>query len=89
MGEGCNSSSRILVEESIADELVNRICEATSKTKVRNRLDPEVKIGTIINGKQLEKIRTAVDFVAAQGAHIVCGGALLDGSGAFCASTIV
>ena len=40
-GERCTSSSRLLVQESIKDEFVKKLCERIKKLKVGHPLDPE------------------------------------------------
>jgi acyl-CoA reductase-like NAD-dependent aldehyde dehydrogenase len=74
MGECCNSGSRILVHEDIADELIKKVIEKSKQVKVGDPLDPQVKVGAIINQQQMEKISGYFEQAATQGAKLVLGG---------------
>jgi len=74
MGECCNSGSRILVHEDIADDFVEKVLEHSRKVKVGDPLDPEVKVGAIINDKQLGKILSYINNGKEQGADLKLGG---------------
>ncbi len=90
MGECCNSGSRILVEESIADELVKRVVEASRTIPVGDPLDENVKLGAIINDKQQEKILGHVEDARKGGARVSLGGGELKcGTGRFVETTVI
>lgn len=74
MGECCNSGSRILVHEDVADGFVAKVVEHSKKVKVGDPLDPKVKVGAIINDKQLEKIQAYINSGKEQGATLKLGG---------------
>jgi len=74
MGECCNSGSRILVEDAIADDLVAKVAEAGRGIKVGDPLDEDVKIGAIINDAQQDRILTAIQNAKQAGAKVVLGG---------------
>ncbi len=90
MGECCNSGSRILVEESVADALVARVAEASATVPVGDPLDERVKIGAIINDAQQAKILDAIASARRDGAEVRLGGApLASGAGRFVQTTIL
>lgn len=74
MGECCNSGSRILVHEDIADDFVEKVLNHAKKVKVGDPLDPEVKVGAIIDKKQLKKILDYIEGGKEQGANLKLGG---------------
>jgi betaine-aldehyde dehydrogenase len=74
MGECCNASSRILVQEGIADEFVKRLTAFAEEMKVCDPLDEESKIGAIINDPQEEKILGYVQAGREAGATVCMGG---------------
>ncbi len=74
MGECCNSGSRIIVDESIADDLVSRVVDASKTVKVGDPLDESVKIGAIINDRQQQRILGAIDQARQDGANVLLGG---------------
>ncbi|QLE02452.1 aldehyde dehydrogenase family protein [Galbibacter sp. BG1] len=73
MGECCNSGSRIIVHEDIAEEIENRVIEHSKDVKVGDPLDPSVKIGAIINKNQYDKIINCINSGIAQGAELKLG----------------
>ncbi|MCY4171088.1 MAG: aldehyde dehydrogenase family protein [Bacteroidetes bacterium] len=74
MGECCNSGSRLLLEESIAEEFTQRVLELAAKVPVGDPLSPEVKVGAIINEAQLNKINQYVESGEHSGARLRLGG---------------
>ncbi len=90
MGECCNSGSRILVQESLADELVSRVVEASKTVRVGDPLDETVQVGAIINDAQQRKILDAVEQARRDGAEIRLGGQSLGcGDGRFIQTTVI
>jgi 5-carboxymethyl-2-hydroxymuconic-semialdehyde dehydrogenase len=79
-GERCTSSSRLLVEESIADEFTARVVERVKKLKVGHPLDPTTEIGPLVHERHLAKVRSYFDVALEDGAKIAVGGRLA-GSG--------
>ncbi|HLL88896.1 MAG TPA: aldehyde dehydrogenase family protein [Tepidisphaeraceae bacterium] len=89
MGECCNSGSRLLVHESVADELVRRVVERTRHVKTGDPMDEATQVGAIINAQQYEKIMAYVDAGQRGGATLCCGGKpLATPGGRFIAPTV-
>ncbi|MGB0369740.1 MAG: aldehyde dehydrogenase family protein [Opitutales bacterium] len=78
MGECCNASSRILVQEGIADEFVDRLTAFAKELKVADPLNEDSKLGAIINDTQEEKILGYIQAGREAGATVCCGGGKLD-----------
>ncbi|WP_419914511.1 aldehyde dehydrogenase family protein [Hoeflea sp.] len=76
-GECCNSGSRIIVHEDIADDFVGRITALSRKVPFGDPLDPETKVGAIITPEHCAKIDRYVRDAAAGGAEIKLGGGAL------------
>ncbi|MCM5664348.1 aldehyde dehydrogenase family protein [Galbibacter mesophilus] len=74
MGECCNSGSRILVHDDIADELIQKVKEKSQQVQTGDPLDPEVKVGPIIHSEQKDKICSYMDLATSEGAELVLGG---------------
>ncbi|MEM1060525.1 MAG: aldehyde dehydrogenase family protein [Verrucomicrobiota bacterium] len=90
MGECCVSGSKILVEESIADELVARVTAAAQTVPMGDPLDETVKVGAIINDRQQEKILGYLEQAKAEGATVALGGGVHEqGNGRFVQLTIL
>jgi betaine-aldehyde dehydrogenase len=78
MGECCNSSSRILVQEGVADEFVKRFSEAAAKMTVGDPLDEATKLGAIISERHAEVILNYLETGKKEGAKVVLGGGLME-----------
>jgi len=70
-GQCCNSGSRILVHESIADKFAAAVVERSKLVKVGDPLVPGVQVGAITTTKQLETILSHVDAARKAGIPIV------------------
>lgn len=88
-GQCCVSSSRLIVESSIADEFEKLLAEKMAKIRIGDPLDPLTQVGAITTEAQN---RTILDYIAKgkqEGARLVTGGAALDlGRGQFIAPTL-
>jgi acyl-CoA reductase-like NAD-dependent aldehyde dehydrogenase len=89
MGECCNSGSRILVEEAVADDLVEKIIAASRSIRMGDPLDPAVKVGAIINEAQQRKILGYIQEARSEGASVPLGGGAVDSSGLFVELTVL
>ena len=69
-GEVCCAGSRLLVQESIADELVDRLKNRLSTIRVGDPLDKNTDVGAINSRQQLEKITELVAAGQAEGAEM-------------------
>ena len=69
-GEVCCAGSRLLVQESVADELVDRLKTRLSTLRVGDPLDKNTDVGAINSRSQLEKITELVASGVAEGADL-------------------
>jgi len=67
-GQVCCAGSRLLMQESIADALVNKIRARMETLRVGAPLDKAIDIGAIVAPVQLQRIRRLVDQGVAEGA---------------------
>ncbi len=68
-GHVCCAGSRLLVQESIHDEVVDRLKSRLSTLRLGDPLDKNTDIGAINSREQLERIRTLSDIGEAEGAE--------------------
>ncbi|HKN16569.1 MAG TPA: aldehyde dehydrogenase family protein [Candidatus Sulfotelmatobacter sp.] len=68
-GQVCCAGSRLLMQESISEALLEKIRERMSKLRVGPPLDKAIDIGAIVAPVQLERIRRLVDQGIADGAN--------------------
>ena len=67
-GHVCCAGSRLLVQESVAEEVVDRLRERMKTLRVGDPLDKNTDIGAINSAEQLAKIRTLTEAGEAEGA---------------------
>ncbi|WP_163833535.1 aldehyde dehydrogenase family protein [Spartinivicinus ruber] len=72
-GECCNSSSRVLVHESIADQFTKAVVERSRQVPVGDPLCEATKVGAIISAEHLQKVTAYVDEAKAAGAEVYIG----------------
>jgi acyl-CoA reductase-like NAD-dependent aldehyde dehydrogenase len=73
-GEICMSAKRLIVEETIAGQFLDRFVERVKKLKVGDPSNPETDIGPIISKDQVIKIHEQVQDALSKGAKLLCGG---------------
>lgn len=88
-GQRCTTTRRLLVHESVADELLRRLVKAYGQIRIGNPLDPDVLLGPLIDHAAVEAYRAALDEVRKEGGEILCGGQVLNRPGHFVEPTIV
>ena len=83
VGQCCNSSSRIIVHEDIADAFVARVVALSKQVRFGDPLDDSTQVGAIVTAEHSAKIDSYVRDAEAMGAQVLLGGAALriDGLG--------
>jgi aldehyde dehydrogenase (NAD+) len=73
-GQTCVAGSRLLVQRSVHDELVQRVAARARTIKLGNPLETTTEMGPVAFRDQFEKILSYVDLGLAEGAELVSGG---------------
>jgi aldehyde dehydrogenase (NAD+) len=73
-GEICMSTERIIVEESIAEEFIEKLKERAESIPMGDPTNPATAIGPLINERAVEKVHAHVEEAVAGGANLVTGG---------------
>src|SRR5919202_6217158 len=73
-GQTCMAGSRLIVEEGLHDELVDRLVEKADSIKLGDPLDEETEMGPMAFKEQLEKVQSYINTGQEEGAEIVAGG---------------
>lgn len=81
VGQCCNSSSRIIVHEDIAEAFTARVVALSKQVKFGDPLDPTTQVGAIVTPEHNAKIDQFVKEAAASGAKIELGGEKLSVTG--------
>lgn len=78
-GQSCGSTSRLLVHESIYDQVVERLVTRIEAIKLGDPMDPESQMGAINSKPQYEKVMRYIDIAKQDGARLLAGGARPEG----------
>jgi betaine-aldehyde dehydrogenase len=73
-GEVCSATSRVLVQRSLYEPLLERLATETRKISIGDGLHDGVLLGPIVSRGQYEKILDAIACGQAEGARLVTGG---------------
>lgn len=73
-GEICSAGSRILVQSSIYDEVVDLLKERLATIQLGNQMNPTTQMGPVANEMQYEKIRSYIEIAKDEGAEVIYGG---------------
>ena len=88
-GEACTAANRFYVERPVAEEFSRRLAAAMGALKMGNGLDPEVRVGPLVNEATRAKVARLVDAAVGAGARVRTGGVRPDGPGFFYPATVL
>jgi gamma-glutamyl-gamma-aminobutyraldehyde dehydrogenase len=89
-GEVCSANSRLLVERSIKDELLDRIVARAATIRPGDPLDPASTLGALVSEEHARRVMEFVEAGRSSGADLILGGGTVrvDGRGFFVEPTI-
>jgi aldehyde dehydrogenase (NAD+) len=89
-GEVCAAGSRLLVEKSVHDEVVEKLAARAAKLTPGDPLDKNTRMGAVVSKGQQESVMGYVSKAIEEGARLVAGGktATVDGKGYFVEATV-
>jgi len=73
-GERCTAGSRILVQQSIYADFVQKFVARAKRITVGDPLDEKTIIGPMISQAHLAKVRSYIELGPKEGATLLCGG---------------
>jgi acyl-CoA reductase-like NAD-dependent aldehyde dehydrogenase len=73
-GQTCMGGSRLLVQSSVYDDVVERLAAGAQGLRLGDPLDPQVEVGPLACRAQLRKVLEYIDIAKAEGARLVAGG---------------
>jgi 2-formylbenzoate dehydrogenase len=73
-GQSCGSTSRLLLHEAIADDVLGSVVEQVRAIRVGHPLEDGTQMGPLIDRRQYEKSIGAVEAATAGGARVLTGG---------------
>ena len=87
-GEVCNAGSRLFVEKSIQDKLMERLLERAGKLEPGDPLNPKTRLGALVSKIQMERVLGYVQIGKDEGARPVLPGGRAGDVGYFVKPTI-
>lgn len=75
-GQRCTSTSRLIVEPAVANEVAERIVERAKALRLGDPCNDETDVGPIIHRAAGERIVGVVDDARTEGIEVACGGRL-------------
>ena len=87
-GHVCCAGSRLLVQESVADEVIAKLKDRMETLIVGNPLDKNTDVGAINSSMQLEKIQSYLKIGKAEGGEMHQSGCRVPRKGYWCRPTI-
>jgi acyl-CoA reductase-like NAD-dependent aldehyde dehydrogenase len=73
-GQRCTTMRRVIVHESVADELTGRLAEAYDRLPVGDPTAPGTLVGPLINETAHQNLQTALGTARSQGGELLTGG---------------
>ncbi len=80
-GQRCTTTRRLIVHDSVYDELTARLTKAYSQLNIGNPLDEHNHVGPLIDKLAVENYLSAIKEVAKEGGKTIVEGGVLEGPG--------
>lgn len=77
-GQRCTSTRRLIVHDSVYDELKDRLIDIYKSINIGDPLDPDTLVGPLIDKDAVNMMQSALKQVEKEGGTIVCGGDVLE-----------
>ena len=88
-GQCCCAGSRLYVEKSVFDKVVESIADNAKKIRVGSGLDPKTQMGPLVSEEQLHRVCGYLDSGVKEGAKAVAGGKKHGEKGYFVEPTVL
>lgn len=88
-GQTCMAGSRLLVQRSIADKLIDAVLKRVAAIRLGDPDHPETQMGPIATQPQYEKILSLIEAARAEGATVSAGGKASPLGGFFVEPTVL
>ncbi len=73
-GQRCTACSRVVVQETVADALVQQLVDRAAALRLGSGLDPQTQVGPLINAAALAKVAGYIQVGRDDGAELLIGG---------------
>jgi aldehyde dehydrogenase (NAD+) len=79
-GQRCTACSRVIVEESVVEPLLERLEKRARALRLGSGLEPSTDVGPLVNGAAVDKVASYVEIGRGEG-ELVTGGSRATGEG--------
>jgi betaine-aldehyde dehydrogenase len=73
-GQSCGSTSRLLIHESIFDEVIEAVTAAMRRLRVGDPLDARTQMGPINNAAHYQRVMSLIEASVGKGGKLITGG---------------
>jgi aldehyde dehydrogenase (NAD+) len=80
-GQRCTTTRRLIIHESVYEEVKNKLTHAYGQLKIGNPLDPENHVGPLIDRQAVKMYQDALRKVKLEGGEVIVKGGVLSGAG--------
>ncbi|BDD06026.1 L-piperidine-6-carboxylate dehydrogenase [Aureibacter tunicatorum] len=80
-GQRCTSTRRLIVHESIAETVKEKISQAYAQLKIGTPLDADNHVGPLIDLQAVDAYNKAIEQAKQEGAKVIVEGGVLEGEG--------
>ena len=80
-GQRCTSTRRLIIHESVYDEVVSKLSNAYTQLNIGDPLDENNHVGPLIDRQAVETYLTAIEKAKAEGGKVLVEGGVISGSG--------
>lgn len=88
-GQSCVAGSRLYLQENIAEEFLQRMCEAANAIRIGDPMDENSQMGPLCTLAQIEHVEQQLAGALEEGGQLLCGGKRVDKDGWFFQPTII
>jgi len=78
-GQRCTSTRRIIVHESVREDLVKRLIAAYEGIRIGDPRNPDTLMGPLVTHSAVDDMQAAIERIKGEGGEILYGGEKLDG----------
>jgi len=79
-GQRCTTTRRLIIHDSIYDEVKAKLSKAYGQLRIGNPLDQNMHVGPLIDTQSVENYLQAIDRVKAEGGSFAVEGGVLEGA---------
>ena len=80
-GQRCTSTRRLIIHESVYDEVKNKLAKAYTQLRIGNPLDEKNHVGPLIDKDAVEMYLAAIEKAKSEGGGVLVAGGVISGDG--------